>query len=103
MKKYLFLLVSILLSTSLLAQEETLVVERFHSGDYCKPVWKVGLFNGKTGMFTGERGEWIINHRFAMTQINDQAAFTGFESGAELSSEQIEAKAHELAGTAHVG
>jgi beta-glucosidase len=31
-----------------------------------------------------------------MTQTNDQAAFTGFEPGAELSSEQIEAKAHEL-------
>jgi len=31
-----------------------------------------------------------------MTQTNDQAAFAGFEPGAELSSEQIEAKAHEL-------
>jgi beta-glucosidase len=31
-----------------------------------------------------------------MTQTDDQAAFTGFEPGAELSSEQIEAKAHEL-------
>ena len=31
-----------------------------------------------------------------MTQTNDQAAFTGFEPGAELSSQQIEAKAHEL-------
>ncbi len=31
-----------------------------------------------------------------MTQIKDQAAFTGFEPGTEPNSEQIEAKAHEL-------
>jgi beta-glucosidase len=31
-----------------------------------------------------------------LTQANDPAAFTGFEPGAELSSEQIEAKAQEL-------
>src|SRR3990172_5935467 len=31
-----------------------------------------------------------------MTQTSDPVAFTGFEPGAELSSEQIEAKAHEM-------
>jgi beta-glucosidase len=31
-----------------------------------------------------------------MTQTNDRAAFAGFEPGTELSSEQIEVKAHEL-------
>jgi beta-glucosidase len=31
-----------------------------------------------------------------MAQTNDPVAFTGFESGAELATEQIEAKAHEL-------
>jgi beta-glucosidase len=31
-----------------------------------------------------------------MTQTSDQAAFAGFEPGVELSSEQIETKAHEL-------
>jgi beta-glucosidase len=96
MKKYLFLLVSILLSISLLAQEETLVGERFHNGGYDGPVRKLGLFDSKAGMFAGGRGAWIINHRFAMTQTNEKAAFTGFEPGAELSGEQIEAKAREL-------
>jgi beta-glucosidase len=31
-----------------------------------------------------------------MTQTNDRVAFTGFEPGVELATEQIEAKAHEL-------
>ena len=31
-----------------------------------------------------------------MAQTNEPAAFTGFEPGAELSSQQIEVKAHEL-------
>lgn len=66
MKKYLFLLVSILLATSLLAQEETLVGEGLHSGGYGGPVWKVGLVNGNAGMFSGGRGGWIINHKFAI-------------------------------------
>ena len=31
-----------------------------------------------------------------MAQTNEPVAFTGFEPGAELSSQQIEVKAHEL-------
>ena len=66
MKKFLILLLSILLATSLMAQEETLVGEEFHSGGYGGPVYKVGMINGKTGMFTGGRGGWIINHKFVI-------------------------------------
>jgi hypothetical protein len=64
MKKCFILLFSILCTTSLMAQEETLIGEVFHSGGYGGPVWKVGMINGKTGMFTGGRGGWIINHKF---------------------------------------
>jgi len=58
--------VSAFLATRSLAQEETLVGEGFHSGGYGGPVWKAGLLNGKVGMFSGGRGAWIINRRFAI-------------------------------------
>ena len=64
MKKVLILLLAILLSTTLLAQEETLVGEKFHSGGYGGPVSKLGLVNGKIGVFSGGRGGWIINHNW---------------------------------------
>ena len=66
MKKYGFLFLSIFLTTSLLAQEETLVGNGFHSGGYGGPVWKIGLVNGKAGMYSGGRGGWIINHKFVI-------------------------------------
>lgn len=66
MKPYSILFLSILLVTSLHAQEETLVGDGFHSGGYGGPVWKVGLVNGKVGLFSGGRGAWIINHTFAI-------------------------------------
>jgi hypothetical protein len=62
MKKYPILFFMFLLIFPLLAQEETLVSGHFHSGGYGGPVWKVGLINGKLGMFSGGRGGWIINH-----------------------------------------
>lgn len=66
MKKCLIILLVIFMATPLLAQEETLVGRGIHSGGYGGPVWKVGLVNGKTGLFSGGRGGWIINHKFAI-------------------------------------
>jgi len=66
MKKVLILLLATLSSTPLLAQEETLVGEKFHSGGYGGPVSKLGLVNGKIGVFSGGRGGWIINHKFVI-------------------------------------
>ena len=67
MMKTLWIIFLIILSMNcLFAQEETLVDGEFHSGGYGGPVWKVGLINGKVGMFSGGRGGWIINHRVAI-------------------------------------
>lgn len=66
MKKYAIIIAFVLLITPLMAQEETLVGEGFHSGGYGGPVWKAGWVNGKLGMFSGGRGGWIINHTIAL-------------------------------------
>ena len=66
MRKWSIVILFILLVAPLLAQEETLFGNQFHSGGYGGPVWKVGLVNGKIGMFSGGRGGWIINHTIAI-------------------------------------
>ncbi len=66
MNKYGALFLSIFLAIPLLAQEETLIRDGFHSGGYGGPVWKVGLINSKVGLFSGGRGGWIINHTFVI-------------------------------------
>ena len=80
MNKCLMLLLTILFVMPLLAQEETLIGDQFHGGVYGGPVWKLGLVNGKVGMFSGGRGGWIINHRVAIggggySMITDVAPF----------------------------
>ncbi len=66
MKKCFMILFSIFMVFPLLAQEETLINDGFHSGGYGGPVWKVGLINGHWGLFSGGRGGWIINHTFVV-------------------------------------
>ena len=66
MRRSSILILSVLLVTPLLAQEETLVSGHFLSGGYGGPVWKLGLVNGKVGLFSGGRGGWIINHTVAL-------------------------------------
>jgi len=66
MNKIIVLLFSFFIAMPLLAQEETLIDDGFHSGGYGGPVWKIGLVNGKVGLFSGGRGGWIINHRFVI-------------------------------------
>lgn len=66
MKIIFLVLFSALLSTSLIAQEETLFGDLNHSGGYGGPVWKIGQFGDESGMLSGGRGGWIINHTFAI-------------------------------------
>lgn len=66
MKKCFLILYLIFSTIPLLAQEETLVDNGFHSGGYGGPVWKMGWINGYLGLFSGGRGGWIINHTFVI-------------------------------------
>lgn len=66
MQKLLGVLVVLCVATALVAQEKTLIGKEIESGGYGGPVWKAGLVNGKTGVFSGGRGAWIINHKFAI-------------------------------------
>ena len=66
MKKCFVILFCIFISMPLLAQEETLIDDGFHSSGYGGPVWKMGLINGHLGLFSGGRGGWIINHIFVI-------------------------------------
>ena len=66
MKRSIIFLLSMFIVTPLLAQEETIVGDNFHSGGYGGPVWKVGFFNGEDGILSGGRGAWIINHKFTI-------------------------------------
>ncbi len=66
MKRCFVILFSLFTSISLLAQEETLIDDGFHSGGYGGPVWKIGWVNGHLGLFSGGRGGWIINHTFVL-------------------------------------
>lgn len=71
MKKYLCIILLILLSTALFAQQdstatqvETLFSGKIESGGYGGPLIKIGQIMGKTCFFAGGQGGWIINHRF---------------------------------------
>lgn len=66
MTKTHFFLLALLLTVSLVAQEETLVGEEIHSGGYGGPVWKLTSINGTTTSLTGGRGAWLINHAFGI-------------------------------------
>lgn len=66
MKIIFLILFSSFLSTCLIAQEETLFGDLNHSGGYGGPVWKIGQIGDNSGMLSGGRGGWIINHTFAI-------------------------------------
>lgn len=65
MKRFVLLLICILLAFPLIAQE-TLISGAIESGGYGGPFVKIGQINGKTGIFAGGQGGWIINHRFVL-------------------------------------
>lgn len=84
------LLLLLVASIPLLAQdEETLLSGEVESGGFGGPVLKIGPVNGKTGVFVGGRGGWIINHSFIIGGggyglVNDVAALVPSSSGETL-------------------
>ncbi len=64
LKKILALV--ILLPALVFSQAETLVGNGFENGGYGGPLFRIGIVKGKVVAFTGGRGAWIINHRFAI-------------------------------------
>ncbi len=90
------MLAIVLLTIPVLAQEETLIGEEFHSGGFGGPEVKIGPMLGTTGVFVGGRGGWIINHTYVIggggyglandvrvkdITINGQPAYLGFGYG----------------------
>jgi len=83
MRKLLILL--IIAVSPILAQVETLVGDGFHSGGYGGLLFRVGIVKGEAALFSGGRGAWIINHRFAiggggysmLTDVKTDAVTTG--------------------------
>jgi len=55
----------VLLSTTVIAQE-TLISGEMESGGFGGPVVKLGTVNGESGIFVGGRGGWIVNHTFVL-------------------------------------
>ncbi|MCE5249827.1 hypothetical protein LLG96_06355 [bacterium] len=53
-------------SSTVRAQEETLIKGNVVHGGFGGPVVKVTSFNGKVEWMTGGRGGWIINHSFIL-------------------------------------
>ena len=66
MKKGIVLVLIVLLSHSVLAQQETLFSGEIANGWYGAPLFKTGQILGETGFWVGGQGGWIINHRFVL-------------------------------------
>ena len=66
MKNLIIILLVVLLSYPVMAQEKTLFSGKMESGGYGGLLCKIGQINGKTGIFMGGQGGWIINHRFVL-------------------------------------
>jgi hypothetical protein len=66
MKKLMNLLIIVLMSYTVIAQEETLLSGEMENGGYGGVFTKVGQINNATGVFIGGQGAWIINHRIGL-------------------------------------
>jgi hypothetical protein len=66
MKTLTVLIVAILLSMTVIAQEKTLLNGDLHNGGYGSFFTKVGGIYGETGIFMGGQAAWLINHKFAI-------------------------------------
>jgi hypothetical protein len=64
MKKLIFLF--ILISSSLLAQEETIFSGDVEHGGYGGPEFKVTQIDNSLNLLVGGKGGWIINHSFVI-------------------------------------
>ena len=66
MKNLTILFVAVLMTTTVMAQEKTLLGGKVHSGGYGALLTKVGEVNGSVGVFIGGQASWILNHRLAI-------------------------------------
>lgn len=66
MKNMISILLVVLLSYPVMAQDETLISGEIESGGYGGPLLQIGQIIGGTGIFVGGQGGWIINHRFVI-------------------------------------
>ena len=66
MKNLITILLVLLLSYPVMAQEKTLFSGKIESGGYGGPLCKIGQINEETGIFVGGQGGWIMNHRLVL-------------------------------------
>jgi hypothetical protein len=66
MKTLTLLIVAVMLSISVMAQEKTLLNGEMHNGGYGAFFTKAGGINGKTGVFMGGQGAWVLGHKLAL-------------------------------------
>ena len=66
MKRLTVIMVAILLSVTVFAQEKTFFNGEMHNGGYGAFFTKAGTINGKTGVFMGGQGTWLINHKIGL-------------------------------------
>lgn len=66
MKKTIIILVTCVMATPVLAQEQTLISGQLDHGGYGGPVVKFTTINGDWEVMVGGRGGWIINHSFVL-------------------------------------
>lgn len=66
MKQVVLLAISLLLATSIWAQEQTLISGKIEHGGFGGPVVKFTSINNHFGVLVGGRGGWIINHTLVL-------------------------------------
>ena len=66
MKNLILILLLILISYPIKAQDKTLISGEIESGGYGGPLLQVGQVYGESGILVGGQGGWIINHRFVI-------------------------------------
>ncbi|UCD37308.1 MAG: hypothetical protein JSW54_10805 [Fidelibacterota bacterium] len=111
----------ILLVSSVLAQEETLMGGELSHGGFGGPVLKITQINEELGLLTGGRGAWIVGHMITIggggyTLINDievtsvadapnlRFEYGGFEMGFIIASDKLlHFSVNSLFGTGTVG
>ncbi len=64
MKRVILILISLVLSAQLQAQEETLISGPIENGGFGGPTVKFSSLNNKFALLVGGGGGWLINHSF---------------------------------------
>ena len=66
MKTLKTMLAIAIISTSMMAQEKTLLGGELTNGGYGAFFTKAGQVHGGTGIYMGGQGAWMINHRIGI-------------------------------------